>query len=75
MSVELHYDGAIFELDPAQSDEYWIDYIEKERTRARFVPEGMTTSIDLADGRRAHIWLRSTTPIALVAPREAFDEP
>ncbi|MAP64647.1 MAG: hypothetical protein CMH34_13110 [Microbacterium sp.] len=73
MAVQLHYYGSVFDLDPNQTDLYWVEFIDSELKRAHEAPRGLITRIDLADGRGAYLPVRGDTPLAVVAPRDLLD--
>jgi len=73
MAVQLHYYGSVFDLDPKETDLFWIDFIDNELDRAKDAPRGLVTRIDLADGRGAYLRMRGDTPVAVVAPRDVLD--
>lgn len=74
MAVELHYAGRIYDLDPMEPDSFWVDFLDRERIRSDSEPNGLMTSIDLADGRSVSLRLVRGTPFAIVASRELFEE-
>lgn len=65
MSVQLHYNGSVFTLDPTRDDDFWARMLADMYRRAD--DEGpVFAHFDLDDGRTVVLRLHATTSIALV---------
>lgn len=66
MTVQLHYYGSVFDLDPEVDDRFWTDFIED----ALRDPGTGTMVVTLAGGRQASIPIFPGVPLVVVEPQE-----
>lgn len=71
MAVQLHYYGSVFELDPANPDHFWVDYLH-ERMGAIDADDADGVSgflVTLVGDRQAHIPYAVGDRVVIVTPR------
>jgi hypothetical protein len=68
MTVQLHYYGSVFDLDPEVDDRFWTDFIEEA---LRDTGTG-TLVVTLTDGLQASIPVFPGVPLVVVEPQEDF---
>ncbi|MDR2294725.1 MAG: hypothetical protein LBE05_05925 [Microbacterium sp.] len=70
MTVQLHYYGSVFDLDPEIPDEEWVK-LHDEATDIQMDRERRILHVRLAGGKSAVIPLLPGAPLVLVCPQEA----
>lgn len=69
MTVQLHYYGSVFDLDPANPDDFWVRHIDEEIGAIEAGTRAPGFFVELADGRAASIPYHAGDRIVVVAPR------
>ncbi|KQT75373.1 hypothetical protein [Microbacterium sp. Leaf436] len=71
MAVQLHYYGSVFDLDPANPDDFWVDYLH-ERMGAIDADDADGVRgfvVALVGDRQAHIPYEAGDRVVIVTPR------
>lgn len=70
MTVQLHYYGSVFDLDPRADDRHWSEFIQDMLDANHQAGRSGVLSVTLVGGAQANIPIFPGVPLVVVEPRE-----
>lgn len=67
MSVQIHYGGIVYNLDPDRADAFWIQHYDDVLRRLHSGDAPQPMGLNLESGSGVDLWVYPNTPIAIQA--------